>query len=98
MVQVSASGQFQIRYQQQLVPCEAGGITIRYYLGQPMGTLMMGVLPPDGQTNGLTQPIPVGLGAEVTAPTSGSICLRINDSPVKMHNNEGELVVQIQKK
>lgn len=72
-------------------PCEAGGITISYHAGQPLGRLLAAVDTPDG----LQKPIPLGTAGAFTAPATGTLYLRVNDSPAELSDNEGELKVTI---
>ena len=84
------------------LPCQSNGITIEYYRGRPLGMLQAAVLAPDGRTArdqiaGLLKPTPIGLSAEITAPSDGLLCLRINESPAKLEDNQGALEVHVEK-
>jgi hypothetical protein len=72
------------------IPCDAGGITLRYYRGNRLGMLMAAVLQED-QT--LSDPIPVGLDQSFTTNASGTLVFRINESPAQMHDNAGKLQI-----
>jgi hypothetical protein len=43
----------------------------------------------------LLSPIEVGLGAELTPAETGTLYLRINDSPAELADNAGGLQVQV---
>ena len=92
---LSAAGRFEVLFADRRLPCEAGGITIDYYRGNPLGELMLGVLNEQGPNPaGFTvEPLAVGLGGEFVAPATGSICLRINGSPARVVGNRGQLKV-----
>ncbi|HEU5431705.1 MAG TPA: hypothetical protein VFU81_08585, partial [Thermomicrobiales bacterium] len=45
-------------------------------------------------TSSLLSPIEVGLGAELTPAETGTLYLRINDSPAELADNAGGLQVQ----
>jgi hypothetical protein len=82
--------------------CQSNGITIEYYRGHPLGMLHVGFLNPDAaspreQIKGLLNPVPIGLKAEITAPHDGILCLRINESPAKLDDNQGALEVTVEK-
>ncbi len=76
------------------VPCDAGGITLRYYRGKRLGMLMAAVLQ-DNQT--LSDPIPVGLDQSFTTNSSGTLVFRINESPAQMADNAGALQILLKK-
>lgn len=91
------------RYQLDTVPrtwwCEPGGVTIRYYHGQPLGILLAAVRSDDPQakgSSGLIKPIVVGLESVLEAPRDGTLYFRINDSAGNLSNNAGSLAVEIQ--
>ncbi|MEZ6094203.1 MAG: hypothetical protein R3C03_08175 [Pirellulaceae bacterium] len=89
---MSASGRFQIAVDPEPVFSEAGGISVRYYEGHPLGKLMYAVLKSDGSvSNGF----PVGLGGTINVEDDGYLLLRVNENPVEMNDNEGELQVEI---
>ena len=76
------------------IPCDAGGITLRYHRGKRLGMLMAAVLQ-DNQT--LSDPIPVGIDQTFTTNASGTLVFRINESPAQLHDNVGELRILLQK-
>lgn len=78
--------------------CEPNGVSIRYHQGRPLGVLLAAVLPDHRSADdppALLQPIVVGLGATLTPATSGTLFLRVNDSPGELDDNAGELKVEI---
>ena len=79
-------------------PCEAGGITLEYHASRPLGMLLAAIDPGSDSTARLaafTEPIAVGLGAKFGASRSGVLWLRLNDSPARLAENEGEVRVKI---
>jgi hypothetical protein len=83
-------------------PCESNGVTIAYYQGKPLGKLMAGVLVGD-EGDALTNSAgPISPMLEIEpgrwrSDRSGVLCFRINESPTKMFDNQGQLTVQVEK-
>jgi hypothetical protein len=80
----------------------ANGITLEYYRGRPLGVLLAGIADfnaPEANTQveGLFHPVAVGEDGVLTADRDGILCLRINDSPAKMDDNQGVLEVGVGK-
>ena len=95
---ISSMGRYLIAKRNEMPwPCEPGGITIEYYRGNPLGQLMVGVLGTDGNIAGLKNPIAVGLNRNIEFTHSGILCLRVNESPTQLFDNEGTLKVEIKK-
>ena len=92
---IEARGRFQIRAGEPAWPCEANGITIEYYRGRPLGELLVAVLPENLGTAGPLQPIPVGAGKEVTFEQAGTLLFKVNESPVWLEDNQGQLEVRV---
>ena len=77
--------------------CEPGGVSIRYYKGRPLGILLAAVRPdhpPANSTTALIRPTVVGLGTTLSPTESGTLFLKINDSPGELDDNAGELKVE----
>ncbi len=76
---------------------EAGGITIRYHRGQPLGKLLIALDEPQqlGET-GLANYGAVGEGGDIMIPSNGVLYFRVNDSPAELAANEGALQVTVQ--
>ncbi|MEX2027509.1 MAG: hypothetical protein WEH44_09410, partial [Pirellulaceae bacterium] len=97
--QLSASGRYQIAAEPKVWWCEPGGVTIRYYRGQPLGMLLAAVgdvEQPPGAMTPLAVPQPIGLGAVIEPLAAGTLYLQVNDSPAELADNEGDLTVQIE--
>ena len=101
---ITATGRFVIHRedsaeQPQGVPweSEAGGITIRYHRGQPLGKLLIALDEPQqlGET-GLANYRAVGEGGDIMIPSNGVLYFRVNDSPAELAANEGALQVTVQ--
>ncbi len=98
--QLTAAGRYQVANEPSTWWCEPGGVSIRYYHGRPLGILLAAVRPdspPPGSTSALLHPIVVGLGAEITPTETGTLFLKINDSPGELSDNAGEVKVNIQR-
>ena len=86
---------FQIRMENDTSwPCDAGGITLEYYRGRPLGRLIAAVQLDDDAAP--LQAIDIGAGGVIEFGNSGRLLLRINESPTGLHDNLGQLQVQVQ--
>jgi len=90
--QLTASGRFTIAHDEVPWPCEAGGVTLRYHTGQPLG-MLMGIWREEGGR--FLQPEPLGLHAVLRPERDAVLYLRVNDSPAGLSDNRGELTVSI---
>lgn len=98
---LAARGRYQVADKPRVWLCEPGGVTIRYYRGRPLGTLLAVVLPDPldaYQPSGLGSPRAIGLETTWTPAESGTLYLRINDSPAELADNAGELEVTVSEK
>jgi len=79
---------------------EPGGVSIRYYRGQPLGVLLAAVLPdrtgPDGDA-APSRPSVVGLDATLAPERTGTLFLKINESAGELSDNAGELRVEVRR-
>jgi len=107
-LRISGSGEFKVGQTNQTDadpqpwPCQSNGITIEYYRGHPLGMLHAGLLAPDqraaiDQIAGLLEPSPIGISGEFTVPADGLLCLRVNESPAKLDDNQDALEVRVEK-
>jgi hypothetical protein len=96
---IAAEGRYQIDDEPEIWWCEPGGVTIRYNRGQPLGILLAALLTrtDEGQPRAISfaRPITIGLERTVTPEHSGTLYLRINDSPGSLDDNRGELIVGV---
>jgi hypothetical protein len=93
-----AAGRYVLAQGQKPWTSEPGGVTIQYYRGQPLGILLAAVRgeePGADNASGLTRPIVIGLGATLNVKRSGTLYLRINDSPGSLGDNAGTATVEI---
>ncbi len=107
-IHISATGRFIIHGDPDGTPwpCEAGGVSIEYYGGRPLGFLLAGI---DARQSaggeggspwfegGLLRPVGIGLGSALTPARSGTLYLRVNDASAALAENEGELRVEIRR-
>lgn len=99
---VSASGRFQIAVEdvngvETQWPCEAGGVTIEYHAGHPLGMLLGAVVPSKASGNsGFARPLAIGLGRTITPEVSGTLYLRVNDSAARLGDNRGALTIRVE--
>jgi hypothetical protein len=98
----SAAGRYQIAVDQkdgalQPWPCEPGGITIEYHDGRPLGMLLGAIVGgSDSAPDTFDAPIGIGLQATIQPASSGTLYLRVNDSPAALHDNRGTLTVSVE--
>ena len=93
-----ASGRYQVAQDPHVWWCEPGGVTIRYYHGQPLGILLAAVRGDEAKPqapSGLLKPIVVGLETTLQPQQAGTLYLRINDSAGSLDDNRGSLEVEI---
>ncbi len=96
--QVGATGRFQIAAGPPEWVAEPGGVSIRYYKGVPLGKLLAAVVPdgiPQKKGETLLKPIPIGLSGVISPPESGTLFLKVNDSPAELFDNRGTITVEI---
>jgi hypothetical protein len=91
---ITAKGRYEIANDGDPWPCEPGGITIDYHEGRPLGTLLGAI---DGHKTGATLAtvFDVGLGTTITPAATGTLYLRVNDSPARLDDNRGTLTATI---
>ena len=102
--ELSASGRYQLAREPAVWWCEPGGVTIRYYHGQPLGILLGAIDPDPGQPSTLpadsepadsgaagtwARPLVVGLHATFTPAQSGTLYLRVNEPAGELADNSG---------
>ncbi|MEX0613289.1 MAG: hypothetical protein WD738_02460 [Pirellulales bacterium] len=92
---VNASGRYQIASEEkdgvtQPWPCEPGGVTIEYHNGNPLGMLLGAI------DTSFADPMAIGVGSTIGPMTSGTLYLRVNDSPARLGDNHGTLMVTIE--
>ncbi len=95
-VWVAGRGRFTVAQKNQTPwPCESNGVTIDYYRGKPLGMLVAGILGEDGTVDGLFSETAIGLKRKFEASQAGVLCLRINESPAHLSDNQGQLEVAV---
>lgn len=90
---VSAKGRYQIARDSEPWPCEPGGVTLEYLDGNPLGMLLGAMQFSDGDT--FSQSLPIGLARTIKPDRDAELYLRVNDSPARLSDNEGELQATI---
>jgi len=102
---VSATGRYQIAEEQHdgaTKPwlSEAGGVTIDYYDGRPLGILLGAIdsrdKPVAGANPTFVNPVVIGLRTTLKPTISGTLYLRVNDSASKLDDNRGTITVKIE--
>lgn len=92
-LRIEAEGMFQIKKDGQPWPCDAGGVTIEYYNGRPLGRLTAMIRSPENELSG---PFDIGLQKDIKSELAGRLLLRINESPAHWEDNEGVLAITVQ--
>ena len=90
----TASGQFQIKHDGKPWISQAGGVTIEYYRGRPLGQLIASIKSEDSPSSTTA----IGRRRDVKFDQSGELYLRINESPAAWDDNQGSLEVTIHTK
>lgn len=95
---VTAKGRYEIANDPQPWPCEPGGVTLRYYRGQPLGKLLGAITDSDPvpTVSPLVHPLPIGLAMDVTPTASGALYFGVNEFPADLADNRGELEIRIE--
>jgi hypothetical protein len=88
---------------------EPQGISLRYFDGRPLGLLLATIRqdapsPPSlddepsvrQPADGMLQVLPIGRETHLTAPATGTLCFRINDSWSELADNEGTVEIRVQ--
>lgn len=90
---IAATGRYQVADQPKPWWCEPNGVTIRYHAGRPLGMLLGIVVADDREW-----PTAAGIGSSGTLSPekSGTLYLRINDSPAELADNAGTLTVTVE--
>lgn len=99
---IAATGRYQMGDRPKPWPCEPNGVTIRYYAGRPLGrvigTLYAGDELKDNPEQGecpFLQPFDIGLGTTIQPDQSGTLYLKINESPAQLADNSGQATIEI---
>lgn len=92
---ISTEGMITIRNDGEPWPCDAGGVTIDYYRGRPLGELVAAVRPDDSAQSDSLQRMAIGRGEVIAFPIDGTLYLRVNESPTQLQDNSGEIQVTI---
>ncbi|MFO0868736.1 MAG: hypothetical protein U0935_07265 [Pirellulales bacterium] len=98
--EVAAVGRYQLVAGPPIWWCEPGGVTIRYFRGQPLGMLLGAVRPAVLSSDRLTplaNPEPIGRRRIMTPSGAGVLYLKINEFPGELADNSGDLLVRVRK-
>lgn len=91
---ITAKGRFKIGEEPDGMPwpSEANGVTLAYHAGRPRGELLATV---DAGPGAFVAPMPIGTAGDFTPPASGTLFLRLNDSPASLAENTGGVSVSV---
>jgi hypothetical protein len=94
---ISATGRYTLAGGDKPWPCEAGGVTIRYHNGRPLGMLLGAVKSDDEPSIAppLASPEAIGLATRLKPEESGTLYLSINEASSGLADNRGTLTVEI---
>ena len=95
---LAASGRYVVAKEPKPWPCEAGGVTIRYHAGRPLGMLLAAVGDTGGEAGAVTplaSPQGIGVKGELEAKAAGTLYLKINEAVGGLADNSGTLTVTI---
>jgi hypothetical protein len=106
--ELTASGRVVLAKEPKVWESEADGLTIRYQQGMPLGKLVAAVRVESDQREKLSEqdaatlqvspllrPVEIGRSAKLTPQFTGTLYLKINDSPAELADNSGELEVRV---
>lgn len=96
--ELSVEGRYQLVAGPPPWPCEAGGVTIRYWRGHPLGMLLAGWSEVEGNPPAVTplvEPLPIGRHGRLTPPDTATLFLKINEPAGDLADNDGTLTVTI---
>ncbi|HMP80146.1 MAG TPA: hypothetical protein PKD54_11890 [Pirellulaceae bacterium] len=98
-VTIISEGRFRVSGGEKPWDSESGGITIQYYRGQPLGQLMATLLLETANPTELpiAPALPIGTSRTITFDRAGELLLRINESPARLDDNQGQLTITIQR-
>lgn len=97
-LELTARGQFQLASDPRPWISEAGGVTIEYHRGKPLGMLLAAVAyPGEAGLTRLANPHPLGVSGKLECAQEGILYLRVNDRPSRLSDNKGQLEVSIQR-
>ncbi len=98
--QLAARGRFQLDDEPKIWWSDPKGVTIHYYRGKPIGLLIAAVRPDSqaDESSALLTKIPIGTGRVIVRPDSGTLYLKINESPAHLDDNRGNVQVNIRAK
>ena len=95
---VAATGRYQLASDPEPWPSEAGGVTLRYYRGRPLGMLLGAQCqewPVADTLTPLANPMGIGLAQDITPEEDCILFLSINENPSEWSDNSGSLTVEI---
>ncbi|MBS0205961.1 MAG: hypothetical protein JSS49_23975 [Planctomycetes bacterium] len=96
---VAATGQFELAAVPKPWISEPQGISFQYFEGAPLGLLVGAMRAEEGETGGAADSMlkvyPMGRGGTFTAPSSGTLYLRVNDAWNSLADNKGQVTVEI---
>lgn len=98
LYKIRTRGKFQVDDEPRPWISEAGGVSIRYIQGRPLG-MLLGVVRPEGfradSPSAFLQPTAIGLEADLRPERTGTLYLKINDSAGELTDNAGSLEVEV---
>lgn len=103
---LKARGRYQLVAGPPVWHAEANGVSIRYYRGRPLGMLLAAVrfdgaqesaVAGQARHSGFLAPVAVGLEATLAPTQTGTLYLKVNDSPAELRDNRGTLEVRVER-
>jgi hypothetical protein len=94
---LTGSGQFTLAREPKPWVSEAGGVTILYHRGLPLG-ILLAVVRPDEAVQGPSpffKPEVIGLRATIEPKQTGTLFLRVNDFAGELSDNAGAAEVEV---
>ena len=96
---ITATGRFELAGQPKPWVSEPQGISFKYFNGRPLGLLLGCIRSETEETGGagdtMLKVYPFGRGGTFHAPATGTLYLRLNDEWNSLHDNRGDVTVEI---
>lgn len=93
--ELSATGRFELASVPVPWISEPQGISFRYSGGRPLGTLIACIRTEGDSGESMLKTKVIGRGTTFRVPSTGTLYLRLNDDWNSLHDNRGQVVVEI---
>ena len=95
--ELSATGRFELAKNPVPWISEPQGISFRYSDGRPVGTLIACIRTDGDSGESMLRTKAIGRGTTFRVPATGTLYLRLNDDWNSLHDNRGQVIVEIKR-